>query len=358
MDSQLIRRLSDAFAPLSASYTLFDGKGRLLLGSVQQTIQPPLDLESMQPTFAQGAMFIRIDAGDGFILMTPDSVFAAEHLKMAAAMVRTLWEAQRTAGESDQGFKRLLLGEMSLTEIEAMLSEHRFQRDALRCVMALSIRAPVASVSESTLKSLLPLDAQDRLVPLSRHTAALIKSLDSVAAADELYEYASAMQETALSEEGITLTIGIGEPVGTAAELPQSYRQAYTAMELGNVFHPQGSVFLSRALLLERFMYELPPQMAAAYHSLLFNRKTSRLFSDEMLETINTFLSKDLNLSDTARQLYIHRNTLVYRLDKVQKQTGLDLRHFSDAMTFKLLFDLKKCAELHPDTLPPERKKI
>ena len=87
---------------------------------------------------------------------------------------------------------------------------------------------------------------------------------------------------------------------------------------------------------------ELPQDISAYYHSLLFNRKNQRLFNEEMLYTIDMFFKKDLNLSDTARQLYIHRNTLVYRLDKVQKQIGLDLRSFEDAVTFKILMELKK----------------
>ena len=84
-------------------------------------------------------------------------------------------------------------------------------------------------------------------------------------------------------------------------------------------------------------------EMAEHYHGLLFNRSTARLFSEEMLYTIEMFFKKDLNLSDTARQLYIHRNTLVYRLDKVQRQVGLDLRKFEDAVTFKMLLEMRKC---------------
>ena len=84
-------------------------------------------------------------------------------------------------------------------------------------------------------------------------------------------------------------------------------------------------------------------ETAEHYHSLLFNRSTSRLFSEEILSTVEMFFRKDLNLSDTARQLYIHRNTLVYRLDKVQRQIGLDLRKFDDAVTFKMLMEMKKC---------------
>ena len=90
-------------------------------------------------------------------------------------------------------------------------------------------------------------------------------------------------------------------------------------------------------------MSDLPPETAEHYHNLLFNRSTARLFGEEMLYTIEMFFKKDLNLSDTARQLYIHRNTLVYRLDKVQRQVGLDLRKFEDAVTFKMLLEMRKC---------------
>ena len=89
-------------------------------------------------------------------------------------------------------------------------------------------------------------------------------------------------------------------------------------------------------------MMDCAPDPARQYIGLLFNRKTAKLFSDEMLETVSVFIKRDLNLTDAARDLYIHRNTLVYRLDKIQKISGLDLRHFRDAMLFKLLNDLRR----------------
>lgn len=101
---------------------------------------------------------------------------------------------------------------------------------------------------------------------------------------------------------------------------------------------------------MERFLMQTPEETASRYYSLLFNRKTAKLLNEDMLKTITMFFDKNLNLSDASRELYIHRNTLVYRLDKVQKQLGLDLRRFHDAMTFKLLLDLKKRASVLPDT--------
>lgn len=119
-------------------------------------------------------------------------------------------------------------------------------------------------------------------------------------------------------------------------------------MEVGSIFHPGESIYMFRQLMLERFLMNVPREESMLYHNLLFNRKTAKLFNEEMLQTIEMFFRKDLNLSDTARQLFIHRNTLVYRLDKVQRQTGLDLRHFDDAVTFKILYELKNAGRKSP----------
>ena len=162
------------------------------------------------------------------------------------------------------------------------------------------------------------------------------------ASASELV--AAALQETVQEETGLPLTVGIGDIAQNAGELHQSYRQARRAIEIGRIYREDETIHVYSSLLLERFLADIPPETAAHYHSLLFNRRTSRLFSEEILYTVEMFFRKDLNLSDTARQLYIHRNTLVYRLDKVQRQIGLNLRSFDDAVTFKMLLEMKKCA--------------
>ena len=116
----------------------------------------------------------------------------------------------------------------------------------------------------------------------------------------------------------------------------------------GRVFCEDETVFDYASMLLPRFLSDLSPEIAGRYHRLLFNPSTSRLFNEEMLRTIRVFFQKDLNLSDTARQLHIHRNTLVYRLDKLQQATGLDLRSFDDAVTFRLLLTLGGDNNDHP----------
>jgi len=134
----------------------------------------------------------------------------------------------------------------------------------------------------------------------------------------------------------------VGEPVMKLSELGQSYREARKAIDVGRVYRADSYVFVYRNLLLERFLSDVPADMAARYNAALFNRKSMRLLNDEMIVTIEKFFENNLNLSETARQLYIHRNTLVYRLDKVQRVLGLDLRLFEDAVTFKLMMLLGK----------------
>ena len=172
--------------------------------------------------------------------------------------------------------------------------------------------------------------------------------MENLESFDELYQLAEAIEQTLLDEVGKSCVVGIGEPKKTFPEIGESYRESRRAVEVGRIFLSEQHIYVYRSLVLERFLMDIPREMGTRYHGILFNRKTARLFNDEMLHTIEMFFAKDLNLSDTARQLYIHRNTLVYRLDKVQRQTGLDLRKFDDAVTFKMMMLLGKSGKDKP----------
>ena len=233
--------------------------------------------------------------------------------------------------------------ELSLAELDASVDEYRISADRARCVLLMHMVQVQQRSAYEILDEMLPRAETDVLVPMDKHTAALIKDAEGVDEIDEMRQFALAVQETLMEETALTLTVGIGDIAGNIRDLHASYRQARRAIEIGRVFAPERTVHVYQSMILERFLSDLPPEMAEHYHSLLFNRSTARLFGEEMLYTIEMFFKKDLNLSDTARQLYIHRNTLVYRLDKVQKQIGLDLRRFGDAVTFKMLLEMRKC---------------
>ena len=272
-----------------------------------------------------------------------DAPGVAEVLKLASELVNAVACSNDAHTEDSYDvYRRTLRGELTGSELEALSHEHQLPADLKRCILVFHIVQTDNDRAYDLLKDITPLQERDELVDMDRHTVVLIKDMSDADDMEELTQFAQALQETLMGETAHQMTVGIGRSRHTMDELRESYMEARRAIEVGRIFKPEESIYLYSRLVLERFLMELPQDISAYYHSLLFNRKNQRLFNEEMLYTIDMFFKKDLNLSDTARQLYIHRNTLVYRLDKVQKQTGLDLRSFEDAVTFKILMELKK----------------
>lgn len=131
-------------------------------------------------------------------------------------------------------------------------------------------------------------------------------------------------------------TIGIGTISEHLRELADSYKEAQVAIEVGKVFDTEKTVINYENLGIGRLIYQLPTTLCEIFLSEVFRKNSIESLDQETLFTINMFFENSLNVSETSRQLYIHRNTLVYRLDKLQKSTGLDLRVFEDAITFKI----------------------
>lgn len=301
------------------------------------------DLTDGVPQAVNGQLYLPVKQ-PSVILSCPERMPGARDvLILGGALVASLGSSESHTESCFDVYRRALRGELAGAELEALSSEHQLPRELERCVMVFHMVQIGDSKAFELLRDLTPLQEQDVIIDMDRHTVALIKDMTDVESLDELTQFAQALQETLMGETAYQMTVGIGRVRHTLDELRESYAEARRAIEVGRIFQPEDSIYVFSRLILERFLMELPQDISAYYHSLLFNRKTARLFNEEMLYTIDMFFKKDLNLSDTARQLYIHRNTLVYRLDKVQRQTGLDLRSFEDAVTFKLLMELKKC---------------
>ena len=273
---------------------------------------------------------------------------ARDLLVLAGALIASMATGEHMTENSFDVYRRVLRGELMGAELEALCHEHQLPQNLERCAMVFHMVQTGEERAYDLLRDITPMQERDVLIDMDRHTVALIKDMSETESLDELVQYAQALQETLMSETAHQMTVGIGRSRHIISELGESYAEARRAIEVGRIFQPEESIFAFSRLILERFLMELPQDISAYYHGLLFNRKTARLFNEEMLYTIDMFFKKDLNLSDTARQLYIHRNTLVYRLDKVQRQTGLDLRSFEDAVTFKILMELKKCGGDRP----------
>ena len=136
--------------------------------------------------------------------------------------------------------------------------------------------------------------------------------------------------------------VGVGMPVETLRDISKSYREANLALTIGGIFKPTEDIMRYDNLGLGRLIYQLPPTLCQMFLDEVFEDKSYEQLDQEIINTIDTFFECDLNGSETSRKLFVHRNTLVYRLDKVQKITGLDVRTFEDAVLFKLASMVKK----------------
>ena len=342
MDQQILAKISEQFKELRSPLYLLDEHGICLVPRDGGHYHFSYPLIPGEITRMHGMHYLRL-LRHNVIVAAPEGT-SDDLLRLGGAMVDAFYTLCASNSGTGGAYQRMLLNELSVAELDAVVNEYHIVADAHRCVLLLHMIQVQGRTAHDILSEIVPMSSGDILVPMDNHNAALVKSIQGADDHEELKQFAAALQETVLGETGLPLTNGIGETAKTVGELHQSYRQARRAIEIGRIYRAEESIHLYSALLLERFLSDLPPETAAHYHSLLFNRRTSRLFSEEILSTIEMFFRKDLNLSDTARQLYIHRNTLVYRLDKVQRQVGLDLRKFDDAVTFKMLLEMKKCA--------------
>ena len=288
-----------------------------------------------------GLLFQRIATNPALYVTLPESTPAAEQsLRLASALVLSLLKGGHGEMTKEDLYRRVLLDGLGGTELETLALELGVEFQAERCVILFQSEGNAQEILRA-LTELFEGSAGDCVVDLGKNAVALVRNMDHVSY-QELPEFVLAVADTTREETGLGFSAGIGEPKDTLDTLAQGLQEARSALEIGRIYHPSEHVFAYRVLLLERFLQEIPASVAKKYYELLFNRRNLRVFNEEMIKTIDTFFECHLNVSESARRLYIHRNTLVYRLDKVQRATGLDLRTFEDAITFRMLRMLGK----------------
>lgn len=332
-DKHLIDQIMQTLDGLHANVLLLDKDGKSMPAG-EETRLPPFE-DGYETVIHEGATFAKVASQTVLYICVKGMDDAARDLALLAAALVSSLAKEPVASGLDDVIRAALREELSGPELDALSAEYGIQMVMDRCVM-------LFHGTSSTMKDLIVVGEDDMLIEMDRHALVLIKSMNNIDGYDELSQLAEAMEQTIMSETGEQPLISIGEVKPSMLEIGASYRAAWRALEIGRMFHPEKNIYAFGRLILERFLSEISRELGTRYHHMLFNRKTQRLFNEEMLHTIEMFFEKDLNLSDTARQLYIHRNTLVYRLDKIQRQTGLDLRNFEDAITFRMLLLLGK----------------
>ena len=171
---------------------------------------------------------------------------------------------------------------------------------------------------------------------MSENRISVLRPLKSGETAESMGQIARTIVDT-LNMEALThVQLSYSSVIDTLADLSSAFRETSLALQVGKLFYSEQTVFPYNELGIGRLIYQLPVSICERFLEEIFGKEIPEAFDDETTATINRFFQNNLNIAETSRQLHMHRNTLIYRLEQIQKRTGLDLRTFEDAMTFKI----------------------
>ena len=237
--------------------------------------------------------------------------------------------------DKDSFIKNLLLDNLLLVDIYNRAKKLHIDADVRRVVMILELEQEREHSSMESVKSLFGGKSKDFITAVDEKSIIIVKELEENEGYEEMDKLAQTILDTLGLEKENHTHIAYGTIVSELRKF-RSYKEARMALDVGKIFSPEKDVIAYSSLGIGRLIYQLPIPLCKMFIKEIFGGKSPDDFDEETLVTIDKFFENSLNVSETSRQLYIHRNTLVYRLDKLQKSTGLDLRVFEDAITFKI----------------------
>ncbi len=237
--------------------------------------------------------------------------------------------------------KNILLDNILPGDIYVKSKELRFATDVLRIVYLLKFGPNTENFPYDIIQNMFPNNNQDYVVSTGERDIVLVREIKPGTDAAAIEKTATTIADTLATEFYTKVSIGIGSAVDNIKDIARSYREAQAALEVGRVFDTDKSIVSYENLGIGRLIYQLPTTLCEMFLNEVFKKGSIESLDRETLSTIQCFFENNLNVSETSRKMFVHRNTLVYRLDKIKKLTGLDLREFDNAITFKVALMVK-----------------
>ncbi len=256
--------------------------------------------------------------------------------KIAAFQIQNLLVAYKERFDKDNFIKNLLLDNLLLVDIYNRAKKLHIDTEVRRVIFIIETKHEKDSSALDNMRGLLGNKVKDFVTAVDEKNVIVVKELEDQDGPAELEKAAQNFYEILKNDGEEEIHIAYGTVINDIKEVSKSYKEAKLALDVGKIFFSEKNVIAFSELGIGRLIYQLPVPLCKMFIREIFEGKSPDDFDEETLTTINKFFENNLNVSETSRQLYIHRNTLVYRLDKLQKSTGLDLRVFEDAITFKI----------------------
>ena len=258
-----------------------------------------------------------------------------EETELALSQIRCLCAAYKEKYNKADFLKSLMTEGIPSYDVGDRAARLHIDPEEKRVLFLLEARTIDDTLTE-ILKNLFPSRSKTYLVPMSENRIAVLRPLKSGETADSMRQIARTIVDT-LNMEALThVQLSYSSVIDTLAELSSAFRETSLALQVGKLFYSEQTVFPYNELGIGRLIYQLPVSICERFLEEIFGKEIPEAFDDETTATINRFFQNNLNIAETSRQLHMHRNTLIYRLEQIQKRTGLDLRTFEDAMTFKI----------------------
>lgn len=262
--------------------------------------------------------------------------------KMVVFQIQNLLVAYKERFDKDNFIKNLLLDNLLLVDIYNRAKKLHIETDVKRVVFIIETKNEKDTNALETIRTLFASKSKDFITAVDEKNIILVKEVKANETYEDMTKTAKVIVDMLNTEAMSSVNVSFGTIVNEIKAVSRSYKEAKLALEVGKIFYSDRNIISYSNLGIGRLIYQLPRQLCEMFIKEIFDGKSPDDFDDETITTINKFFENNLNVSETSRQLYIHRNTLVYRLDKLQKSTGLDLRIFEDAITFKIALMVAK----------------
>ena len=322
---------------------LYNEMGKLLAA----TYEPKKDLEDMMTDFSQSMaesqtvsdshfFKVMIEGEAAYLLLVKSSTEGAYMVgKLTVCQLRHLAEAYREQFDRNNFMQNVLLGNLLVVDMYNKARKFHIEQ-AERVVYVIEVEGKKDTLILDLVKSMFGGSARDFVTEIDEQSIIVIKDVRDLKEEGDLENIARMMVDNLHSEAMVRVRAGYGNRVSHLQDITRSFQEAKMAIEVGKIFYAEMETISYSRLGIGRLIYQIPMSLCEMFIHEVFGDEIPDVFNEENLVTVQKFFENNLNISETARQLFVHRNTLVYRLERLEKAIGLDIRKFEEAMIFKI----------------------
>ncbi len=274
--------------------------------------------------------------------------YAQRYVQLLAVSLASIKQYYDEKYDRSNFIKNVIMDNILPGDIYLKARELHFNSDVTRVCLLIKITSKTDVSAIDIIQNLFPDKSKDFVININETEITLVKEISESTDSKDLEKLASSIVDTLSSEFYTHCVVGIGTAITGIKDLARSFKEAQVALEVGKVFDTERNIISYDNLGIARLIYQLPTTLCDMFLKEVFKRGSIETLDQETLFTIQKFFENNLNVSETSRKLFVHRNTLVYRLEKIKKLTGLDLREFEDAIVFKVALMVKKYLSANP----------